>query len=320
MTNVVVFSLWFWEVDAWGAAERAAGSKIPRASASPRRRCQSWSPTDGSRAIPTTLFLSFTNATAFSPTDTLPVRIWAKMTMMVESVISLIAAIPRYRAGDRRAPGVRRERAAPQQAWEKVVEVLEVAVLAIVAMATAFSGYQGTQWGGEQARLYGLASSTRFEAEAASTLSAARSSSPTRRSSRRGSGRTEAGDRQLESMLERRFTPSTQTRFETGWRPTRSPIRMLRRGPAAMPGVLEPLDDEGRETERPGVPVLRCRHGRRETANKYVRLTVLFASVLFLVAVAQRFRLRGAPDRRERTRLGVARLHRLRESHRSLGI
>ena len=31
----------------------------------------------------------------------------------------------------------------------------------------------------------------------------------------------------------------------------------------------------------------------RETANKYVRLTVLFASVLFFVAIAQRFRLRG---------------------------
>ena len=57
-----------------------------------------------------------------------------------------------------------------QQTWEKVIEILEVSVLAIVAMATAFSGYQGTQWGGEQARLYGLASSTRFEAEAASTL------------------------------------------------------------------------------------------------------------------------------------------------------
>ena len=31
----------------------------------------------------------------------------------------------------------------------------------------------------------------------------------------------------------------------------------------------------------------------RETANKYVRLTVLLASVLFFVAIAQRFRLRG---------------------------
>ena len=31
----------------------------------------------------------------------------------------------------------------------------------------------------------------------------------------------------------------------------------------------------------------------RETANKYVRQTVLFASVLFLIAIAKRFRLRG---------------------------
>jgi hypothetical protein len=33
-------------------------------------------------------------------------------------------------------------------------------VLVVVAIATAFSGFLGTQWGGEQARLYGLASST----------------------------------------------------------------------------------------------------------------------------------------------------------------
>jgi hypothetical protein len=48
----------------------------------------------------------------------------------------------------------------PQQAWEKVLEILEVSVLVVVAIATAFSGFLGTQWGGEQARLYGLASST----------------------------------------------------------------------------------------------------------------------------------------------------------------
>jgi len=39
------------------------------------------------------LYLSFTNATAFSPTDTLPVQAWAKMAMLAESVLSLITAI-----------------------------------------------------------------------------------------------------------------------------------------------------------------------------------------------------------------------------------
>ena len=36
------------------------------------------------------LYLSFTNATAFSPTDTLPLSRWAKLTMMVQSAISLV--------------------------------------------------------------------------------------------------------------------------------------------------------------------------------------------------------------------------------------
>ena len=39
------------------------------------------------------LYLAFTNATAFSPTDTLPVRRWAKMAMMVQSALSLVIAV-----------------------------------------------------------------------------------------------------------------------------------------------------------------------------------------------------------------------------------
>jgi hypothetical protein len=37
--------------------------------------------------------LAYTNATAFSPTDTLPVRRWPKLTMMVQSTLSLVIAI-----------------------------------------------------------------------------------------------------------------------------------------------------------------------------------------------------------------------------------
>jgi hypothetical protein len=61
--NVLVFSLWYWQVDRGGPAERAAGSPIPP------------------------------SATAFSPTDTLPVRRWAKLTMMQQSALSLVIAI-----------------------------------------------------------------------------------------------------------------------------------------------------------------------------------------------------------------------------------
>jgi uncharacterized membrane protein len=38
-------------------------------------------------------YLAFTNATAFSPTDTLPVTRWAKMLMLGQSAISLVIAV-----------------------------------------------------------------------------------------------------------------------------------------------------------------------------------------------------------------------------------
>jgi uncharacterized membrane protein len=93
VTNVLVFSLWFWELDRGGAAERAAGSAIRPSfgfpeDAMPELVKEGWIPT-----YPDYLYLSFTNATAFSPTDTLPVQTWAKMTMMAESAISLLTAI-----------------------------------------------------------------------------------------------------------------------------------------------------------------------------------------------------------------------------------
>jgi hypothetical protein len=93
VTNVVVFSLWFWELDRGGAAERAAASKVPPSFGFPEEAMPELAPDGWMPRYPDYLFLSFTNATAFSPTDTLPVRTWAKMTMMIESVISLITAI-----------------------------------------------------------------------------------------------------------------------------------------------------------------------------------------------------------------------------------
>ncbi len=92
-TNVIVFSLWYWELDRGGPAERAAGSDIPLSFAFPENAMpeladQGWTPRYSDY-----LYLAFTNATAFSPTDTLPVRTWAKMTMMLQSAVSLVVAI-----------------------------------------------------------------------------------------------------------------------------------------------------------------------------------------------------------------------------------
>jgi uncharacterized membrane protein len=93
VTNIITFSLWYWHFDRGGPAERAAGSKVPPSftfpeNVNPERAREGWMPN-----YPDYLFLAYTNATAFSPADTLPVRTWAKMMMLTESLISLVTAI-----------------------------------------------------------------------------------------------------------------------------------------------------------------------------------------------------------------------------------
>lgn len=93
VTNVIVFSLWFWLLDRGGPAERAAGTSSYASFAFPEDATPELAPPRWIPRYPDYLYLAFTNATAFSPTDTLPVRTWAKMAMMLQSVISLLTAI-----------------------------------------------------------------------------------------------------------------------------------------------------------------------------------------------------------------------------------
>lgn len=90
LTNVIVFALWYWEFDRGGPAARAnARKKHPdflfTQMTTPELVRRDWEP-----AFVDYLYLSFTNATAFSPTDTLPMSRWAKLAMMFQSAISLI--------------------------------------------------------------------------------------------------------------------------------------------------------------------------------------------------------------------------------------
>jgi len=89
LTNVIVFGLWFWELDSGGPAARANARKdrpdflFPQM-ATPEVAARDWEP-----GFVDYLYVSFTNATAFSPTDTMPLSRWAKFTMMFESSVSV---------------------------------------------------------------------------------------------------------------------------------------------------------------------------------------------------------------------------------------
>jgi uncharacterized membrane protein len=90
LTNVIVFALWYWEFDRGGPAARAVARKphpdfLFSQMTAPELVDRDWEP-----GFVDYLYLSFTNATAFSPTDTLPMSRWAKLAMMFQSAISLI--------------------------------------------------------------------------------------------------------------------------------------------------------------------------------------------------------------------------------------
>lgn len=89
LTNVIVFALWYWELDRGGPAARAHGQHEHPDFLFVQMSSPEVSPPDWEPSFPDYFYLSFTNATAFSPTDTLPLTRWAKMLMLLQSVVSL---------------------------------------------------------------------------------------------------------------------------------------------------------------------------------------------------------------------------------------
>ena len=83
LTNVVTFALFYWAIDGGGPLRRARDAEAVRDFVFPGDSKQP--------GILDYLFLAFNTATAFSPTDTVPLTTRSRMAMMVESLVSLMA-------------------------------------------------------------------------------------------------------------------------------------------------------------------------------------------------------------------------------------
>lgn len=94
VTNVLAFSLLYWQMDRGGPEARTSGTRtvpdwlFPQDGAPPEDFPPDWRP-----VFMDYLFLGFNTATAFSPTDVLPLTRIAKMLMMLESSISLATIV-----------------------------------------------------------------------------------------------------------------------------------------------------------------------------------------------------------------------------------
>jgi uncharacterized membrane protein len=93
VVNVLLFGLWFWQLDGGGPINRQTCAPHERdflfpQHTEPATALSGWKP-----EFLDYLYVSFTNAAAFSPTDTMPLSRWAKMLMLVQSAISLSLAV-----------------------------------------------------------------------------------------------------------------------------------------------------------------------------------------------------------------------------------
>ncbi|CAM3418714.1 DUF1345 domain-containing protein [Deinococcus saxicola] len=92
MTNIFVFSLWYWEMDQGGPLRRSQDGKPPDflfpQVVNPAHAPPGWRP-----EYLDYLFVAFTNAAAFSPTDTMPLTRRAKALMLVQSSTSILTVV-----------------------------------------------------------------------------------------------------------------------------------------------------------------------------------------------------------------------------------
>jgi len=172
------------------------------------------------------------------------------------------------------------------------VEILEAVVLAIVAIATAWSGYEASRWGALSAENYSRASRTTVLSQEKATLA--------------GQDRLYdivtfngwvaskvAGRDKLAAFYERRFRPEYAVAFQAWWKldPINNPSAP--QGPVFMPEYKNAYAAESAQFAEEAKGYFEKGVSTRDTGDDYIKVTVFLATVLLLTALSQRFRILG---------------------------
>jgi len=172
------------------------------------------------------------------------------------------------------------------------IEIAEAVLLAIVAVATAWSGYQAARWDALSSRHYHIAARIGVESQGKATLAGQDRLYDIVTFNGWVSSKVN-GNEKLTSYFERRFRPEYSTAFAAWIKldPFNNPAAPA--GPIFMPEYQsanthdsEKLREESEAEFEKGVV-------NAETGEAYVKITVLLATVLLLTALSQRFHIFG---------------------------
>ena len=175
----------------------------------------------------------------------------------------------------------------------ELLEIVEVVLLAMIAVTAAWCGYQASKWDGHQALQYGTSARLRVEAAVAATEG--------------GQQRLmdivtfnawivahEKNDERLATLYQRRFSPEYRIAFDAWLKTEPFKLADVSSRPSSMAEYHNAQLEKSAELNKEATAAFTDGTEARKISEKFVRSTVLLATNLFLVALAQRFKVRKA--------------------------
>ena len=174
---------------------------------------------------------------------------------------------------------------------EFIIEILEAIILASVAVATAWSGYQAAQWDGLQSELYAEANFLNVKANTLAISDGQEAIYNTNTLNAWLNAKMQ-GDEQVVEFYERRFLPEFKIAFDAWIKLDPINNSQAPPGPRYMPEYRSSKMEEANNLTEEALVKHNEGTKARSTADDYVRTTVFLATVLVLMAISQRFEIK----------------------------
>ncbi len=171
------------------------------------------------------------------------------------------------------------------------IAILEAVLLSLVTIVTAWAGYSAAKWGTESRLELSQGSALRIEANRAFAVAAENRNYDASTFNAWFIADT-LGEPEKMALAERRFRPEFRVAFDA-WRATSPDTNPSSPpGPSYMPEYRQPEKDQANQLDRRADVATASGYRSADLADNYVRITVLLATVLFLVGIGSTFSLR----------------------------
>ena len=175
---------------------------------------------------------------------------------------------------------------------DRILSISEAILLSLVTLAAAWSGFSAAKWSTDSSVTLAKASADRAKANRA-YLTAAELRNLDSTFFNAWFNASAVGNKTFERIAERRFRPAFRVAFDA-WRATKPETNPhAPPGPTYMPQYKQPEKARAISLDAQATVAFAEGADAGATSDKYVRTTVLLATVLFLVGISTHFPLRG---------------------------